>query len=167
MQSSSPTQELGEQLGPLDEELIVTGRFNYVLLLAIVGGLAVAGLGFVIKSFSFELWMFGGFAAIVGAISWLNLGWLGSGRLALHRDGFQFTQGAVTTTAKWNEVERAAITRIPIKMEGLVKVGYTYEAAIFLQGGKRIDLSRSFLDQLPGQKVAKIVTRLERYEIAS
>jgi hypothetical protein len=65
---------------------------------------------------------------------------------------------------RWEQIQRAQIVRIPIKMEGLVTVDYNYEITVFGSGGRVIELSRAFLDQVPGGRVKELVRRFEQYE---
>ena len=111
--------------------------------------------------YDIELWLFGGFAVIMSVVVRVIGSRMVAGRLTLHERGLRFVEGESEMAIRWEQMQRAQIVRIPIKMEGLVTVDYNYEIG---SGGRVIELSRAFLDQVPGGRVKELVRRFEQYE---
>jgi len=154
-----------DPLGPVEEEFAtdpVVYRRAFWLLLGL--GALMVGLGFVIRGYDIELWLFGGFAVIMAVVVRVNGSRMVRGRLTLHPHGLRYVEEESEMAIRWDQVQRAHITRIPIKMEGLVTVDFTYEITVVGSGGRAIELRRAFLDQIPGGRVKELVKRFEQYE---
>jgi Family of unknown function (DUF6585) len=165
MMTEQDTRGGADSLGPVEEEYVtdpVVFRRAFWLLLGL--GAVLVGLGFVIRDYDIELWLFGGFAVVMGVVVWVIGSRMIAGRLTLHPHGLRYVEGEAEMAIRWDQVQRVQITRIPIKMEGLVTVDYNYEITVLGSGGRVVELRRAFLDQVPGGRVKELVKQFERYE---
>jgi hypothetical protein len=154
-----------DPLGPVEEEYATDPRvFRRAWWLLLGLGALLIGLGFAIRDYDIELWLFGGFAVIMAIVVRVIGSRMVAGRLTLHPQGMRYVEGESEMAIQWDQIQRAQITRIPIKMEGLVTVDYNYEITVYGSGGRVIELRRAYLDQVPGGRVKELVKRFERYE---
>jgi len=158
-------EENADPLGPVEEEFVTDpGIYRRVFWLLLGLGALLVGLGLVFHDYDIELWLFGGFAVIMSVVVRVIGSRMVAGRLTLHERGLRYIEGESEMAIRWEQIQRAQIVRIPIKMEGLVTVDYNYEITVFGSGGRVIELSRAFLDQVPGGRVKELVRRFEQYE---